>query len=115
MAKKRRTEKVHNNEEKLEKVIARLERDINKLKSRNKSLEEDLKTTAEYLMQISRDKTLEFIQQEIQDKTKTKTDMTCPSCRSINMRKINLGAVTIVACGDCEYRNRLNESGSQQT
>ncbi|HBI01203.1 MAG TPA: hypothetical protein DDY18_06220 [Flavobacterium sp.] len=113
MGRKKHTEKPHNNEEKLEKVIVRLERDINKLKSRNKSLEEDLKATAEYLMQISRDKTLDFIQQEIQDKTEVKTDKVCPRCSSTNMRRVNLGVVTIIACGDCEYRNRINESGQK--
>lgn len=111
MGRQKRTEKPHNNEEKLEKVIVRLERDINKLKSRNKALEEDLKATAEYLMQISRDKTLDFIQQEIKDKTDIKTDKICPSCGANNMRRINLGVVTIVACGSCEYRNRLNDQG----
>lgn len=114
MAKKSRTEKPHTNEEKLEKVIARLERDIQKLKSRNKSLEEDLKATAEYLIQISRDKSIEYIQQEIQEKTDVKTDHICPRCKATNMRRINLGIVTIIACGDCDYRNRLNESGTQQ-
>lgn len=114
MGKKNQKEKPHNNEEKLEKVIVRLERDIQKLKSRNKALEDDLKATAEYLMQISRDKTLEFIKQEIKEKTNVKADNVCPNCKSTNMRRINLGVVTIIACGSCEYRNRLNESGTEQ-
>lgn len=105
--------KIQKQDSELEKIIDKQEREIKRLKSQLKSVNEALKTTEEYLIQISKDKTLDFIQDEIKQKTTVSVSHGCPRCKSQDMRKINLGVVTIIACNDCEYRNRLNESGSK--
>ena len=102
-------------EHELEKIIEKQEREIKRLKAQLKNVNETLKTTEEYLIQISKNKTLDFIQNEIEDKTPVKFSHSCPRCKSHDMRKISLGVVTIIACNDCEYRNRLNESGPKGT
>lgn len=94
------------------KMIRKLEKEIKRLRSENSSLQDALRTTDEYLMAISQDKTIENVFQEIQEKTNVKAKESCPNCKSSNMRKISLGVVRIIACSNCSYRNRINDSQS---
>jgi hypothetical protein len=100
--------KIKNND--YEKIISRMERDIAKLKSKNKSLMDALQTTEVYLTAISKDKTVQEIFQEVLDNTEVNVDIKCPKCGSQGMKRINLGHVKIISCS-CGYRNRVNEPG----
>ena len=112
--KKVAAEKLKKSEEQYEKIISRMERDIEKLKAKNKALLDALKTTETYLDSISKDKTIQEIFQEVLDNTKVNVAGKCPRCHAEGLKKINLGFVKIISCS-CGYRNRINESGPSQT
>ena len=96
-------------DEDYERIISRMERDIGKLKAKNKSLKNALDETEEYLLAISKDKTLIDIFKEVQDNTAINVHEKCPKCGSMGMKKRNLGNIKIISC-KCGYRNRINES-----
>lgn len=96
-----------------DKIIRRLERENKRLKSENKTLQDALNASEEYLIAISSEKTLQYIFEEIDKKTEVKTKQQCPKCNSEHMKRINLGNIQIVSCS-CGYRNRTNESGPTQ-
>jgi nitrate/TMAO reductase-like tetraheme cytochrome c subunit len=98
-------------DERYEKIIGRMERDIEKLKAKNTALLNALKETEQYLNNISKDKTIQEIFQEVLDNTKVNVANKCPKCHSEGMKKINLGYVKIISCS-CGYRNRINETGT---
>ena len=106
------TTKSHKEEAELEKAIRKLEREIKRLKSENKVLQDALATTEEYLIAQVADKTLEDVFQDVQNKMDVKLTDLCPNCQSHNLKKINLGSFKIIACSNCTYRNRVNESRS---
>ena len=111
--KKRPLKKTKKGDEHYDKIISRMERDIEKLKAKNKALMDALKTTESYLASISKDKTIQEIFQEVVDNTKINVNEKCPKCNSQGMKRINLGFVKIISCS-CGYRNRVNESGISQ-
>jgi len=100
-----------NKDDHYEKIIQRMERDIEKLKAKNKMLTEAAETTETYLLAITKDKTIQEIFQEVLDNTKTNIEGRCPKCGSEGMKKINLGHIKVISCS-CGYRNRVNEQGS---
>ena len=114
MRNKKNTVKTKKGDEAYEKIITRMERDIEKLKAKNKVLMEALKTTEAYLASISKDKTIQEIFQEVLDNTKINITKKCPKCHTEGMKSINLGFIKIISCS-CGYRNRVNESGTGQT
>ena len=111
MGKKRTIEPIHKEERESEK-IRRLEKEIRRLKSENKTLTNAWSATEKYLVDISRDKTINDIFQEIVEKADRKMNEKCPKCQCEDMRRINLGAVQIICCSSCDYRNRVNAKGS---
>ena len=96
-------------DEDYERIISRMERDITKLKAKNKTLRAALNITEEYLLSVSKDKTLIDIFKEVQDNTEINVHEKCPKCGSMGMKRINLGNIKIISCL-CGYRNRINES-----
>lgn len=109
--KKGRIVKNSKKEEEYEKIISRMERDIEKLKSKNKDLMQALKQTEEHLQLIMKDKAIQEIFQEVVDNTDINVKEKCPKCGTLKMKRVNLGYVKIVVCS-CGYRNRVNEPGS---
>jgi DNA-directed RNA polymerase subunit M/transcription elongation factor TFIIS len=106
---KKLTKHIEKKDDDYEKIINRMERDIEKLKAKNKVLMDALKTTETYLLEISKDKTIQEIFQEVHDNTELNVEEKCPKCGSHGMKKINLGYVNIASCS-CGYRNRINGS-----
>lgn len=112
--KKRPVRKIKKEDGHYDRIINRMDRDIEKLKAKNKVLMEALKATESYLISISKDKTIQEIFQEVIDNTKINVDEKCPKCQAQGMKCINLGFIKIVSCS-CGYRNRINESKTNQT
>lgn len=108
MSIKKISDKKNKSDDHYNKIISRMERDIEKLKAKNKSLMAALETTESYLEAISKDKTVHEIFQEVLDNTKVNVSEKCPKCHTAGMKKINLGFVKIISCS-CGYRNRVNE------
>lgn len=95
--------------------IRRLEKENRRLRSENKTLKNAWEATETYLIAISRDKTINDIFQEIEEKTDRKVKEKCPKCGCEEMTRINLGNIKIICCSGCDYRNRVNEKGPAQT
>lgn len=113
-SKKAVVKKYKKNDTTYEKIISRMERDIDKLKAKNKALEVALKTTESYIESISQDKTIQEIFQEVLDNTKVNAPGRCPKCHKEDMKIVNLGFVKIISCS-CGYRNRVNDSRTDKT
>ncbi len=115
MSKKRVVkQKTHKEDVDYEKQIRKLERENRRLKSDNRSLQEALSITDDYLISITKDKTLEEVMKDVNENKDVTIQEKCPNCGTSEMKKINLGTTKIVACTSCPYRNRLNEPGSTQ-
>jgi predicted nuclease with TOPRIM domain len=116
MSKKRVVaQKIHKEEVDYEKQIRKLEKEVRRLKTENKTLQDALSKTDDYLIDMVKDRTIEEIMQNIRETTDVVVQEKCPNCGTDEMKKINLGTIKIIACSRCSYRNRLNEPGSSQT
>lgn len=116
MSKKRVVkQKTHKEDVDYEKQIRKLERENRRLKSENRTLHEALSITDDYLVAITKDKTIETVMQEVKENADVTIQEKCPNCGTHEMKKINLGTIKIVACTSCSYRNRLNEPGPTTT
>lgn len=113
MSKKHGSKKANKQDEQYEKIILRMERDIEKLKAKNKALSSILKANEKYLIEISKDKTIHEIFKEVVENTEVNTKDKCPKCNTTGMKKINFGCVKIIVC-TCGYRNRINEQGTPE-
>jgi predicted transcriptional regulator len=115
MSKKRVAEtKILKKETDHDKQIQKLEREIRRLKTENKTLHDAMRKTDEYLIDMVKDKTVEEVMQSIKDNADVVVQEKCPNCGTDEMKKINLGTIKIIACTRCSYRNRLNEPGPSQ-
>lgn len=114
MAKKRGIESAEERVSKLENKIKRLEREKKKLLSENKTLQSALEKTEEYVMAISRDKSVEHILHEIESMN---IDKECPNCGNRKMSQVNYGEFYIESCDHkgCGYRNRIHEGRPNKT
>ena len=116
MSKKREVEKkIHKKDCDCEKHIRKLERENKRLKAENKTLNDAIRSTDDYLVDMLKDRSVEEIVQSVKDRADTVVQAKCPNCGKNEMKHINLGIIKIVACTGCPYRNRLNESGPSQT
>jgi hypothetical protein len=100
--------------EKLIAKIGRLEREIKKLRSSNRTIKDIWTKTEEYLLAISEEKSLKEIFSEIDTKTSLrKVKKKCPSCSNKQMNKRHYDGYYVISC-DCGYRNRVDERGSSK-
>lgn len=112
MSNSERKTKISKEELKYEKQITTLERENRRLNKENLALKETINKTNEYIMKIVKNKTVEEIVQEVKSNDVTVKEK-CPNCSAKEMKKIE-GEVVIIACTNCDYRNRAH-AGNQQT
>ena len=104
--------KTQKDEAKYEKQIRSLESEIRRLKNELKSAKEALEKTDSFLIEMTKDRTVEQVMQDVKDHTDQAVKEKCPKCGTDEMKKINLGTFKIIACTSCSYRNRVN-AGNQ--
>lgn len=95
--------------------IKRLEKEIKKLRSHNRTLQDAWHKTEDYLIAVSENKSIKEIFDEIDTKTSLrKIKKKCPNskCGNNTLNKRNYGEYHIISCSRCGYRNRVNEKGS---
>lgn len=99
---------------KLEIRVKKLEKERKKLISDNRTLQNALEKTEEYIMAISKDKNVSHIIDEIES---SKLNKECPNCGNKKMHKTNYGEFYIETCEykNCGYRNRIHEARSNKT
>ncbi len=97
--------------------LVRLEKELKKIKSQNRTLKDAWQKTEDYLVAISEDKKIEVIFEEIDTKTSLrKVKQECPNseCNSKMMNKRKYDGYDILSCLKCGYRNRVNEGRSSK-
>ena len=112
MSKKRVVKQKTHKDDDYEKQIRKLEKENRRLKSEVKTLQEALNITDDYLVAITKDKTLGEVMQDVKENQDVTIEEKCPNCGNHDMKKINLGTTKIVACTRCPYRNRVHEQGT---
>jgi len=88
--------------------------EIKKLKSQNNTLKNAWKITEEYLINISKEKSLKDISEEIENARLIKIKKNCPNCKKKGMIKHQYDGFSTISCEKCNYRNKVNEKGSSE-
>ncbi len=97
--------------------LYRIEKELKKVQSQNKTLKDAWQKTEDYLVAISEDKNIEAIFEEIDTKTNLrKVKQKCPNsrCNGKMMNKRKYEGYNILSCLKCGYRNRINEGRSSK-
>lgn len=105
-------QKTQKDEAKYEKQIRSLESEVRRLKNELKTAQEALTRTDDYLIAITKDKTVEQVMKNVKEHTDATVHEKCPKCGTDEMKIINLGAMKLLCCTRCDYRNRIN-AGNQ--
>ena len=105
-------QKTQKDEAKYEKQIRNLESEVRRLKNELKTAKEALAKTDDYLIEMTKDKSVAQVIKDVKDHTDIIVQEKCPKCGTNEMKKINLGAMKLIVCTRCDYRNRVN-AGNQ--
>ena len=96
--------------EKLQNTIKRLEKEVRKLRSENKTLSVAWGKTEKKYKQAVKDIPLQEIFEHLESDVPTrKLRRSCPSCGEKTMKKISFEHFHILICGNCDHRAKVDE------
>jgi len=96
--------------EKLINMVKRLEKENKKLKSEYSTLHSAWDNTQEKYKEAIKDIPLQDIMDHLESNLSLiKMRKMCPDCKEKTLKKIGVGGFHIVVCGNCKYRDRINE------
>lgn len=96
--------------DKLIKIIRKLEREKKNLKSENKTLDVAWKKTEKQYKKQIQEATLQEVFEYLESGSSIlKTRKKCESCEQCTMKKLSFNGFYIYICGNCNYRKRVDE------
>ena len=100
--------------DRLKQLLNKQSKELKRLRSENKSLQEAWTKTEEYIQKLTANVSILDMIHESQIGEVKNVTKTCPNCSNRTMKQTTHGSLCMVYC-KCGYRNRVNGNGSSET